>query len=553
MGMGLTEGAPVIDRKTDALLARLGRAARLHLEGTPVNQRKKILYFLGYQHSKFVALNDATTILALQLRGAEVMPVLSGMFYQKEDVIYGGVYNQNRECRQLDYARAEATLASSLLYTNPVSISAFESVTIEQEAAALATSATFSVRNELSYGSFAVGEMAEKLVSNMNNCPSMLDTEEHLKQFKWHVYNIVRLIGASSSLIDAVAPQSIVSNVPFYYRWRVPFEIAKSRAIPFYSYVLGERKNTLAWARDSRKNFDVSDCWDSFSKSNMYSRYGDLIESGIQDRIGGRISHIPFAPKRKDNDGRLEKLRALLNGRPAVLFPVNVLVDAAVLVPTQAFPSCMDMVAEVVDYFRSNPQYVCLLKAHPAESLWKNTGVDVRSMHLRQALVNAGISLPDNVVFIDYDEKISSFSLYPLVHGLIAYTSTTCMEISWFGKRVITAHDAHYTCAGFARVPSSKEHFLEMLGQILAAPDGGGANAELQHLGKTYYLLHHYVCQMDTKLVEGNDLETLPARLLYNDIESLLPGRNEALDYICDAILTGSPVFDAGRWPPVTA
>ncbi len=543
----------VFDKKTDALLFRLGREARKKLEMVPLNQRKKILYFLGYHHAKFLALNDATTILALQLRGAEVVPVLSGMFYQNEDVIFGGVFNQDRLNRQLDYAHAEAALTSALLCANPVSVSAFESPEAELQAEALMAVSTFESRMLLSYRGMAVGEMAEKLVCNMNNCPAMLNIEEHLRQYKWHVYNIVRLIGALSSLIDVVSPHAIVSNFPFYYRWRVPFEVAKSKCIPFYSYVLGERKNTLAWAMGSAKIFDVSPCWDSYSRSDTYSRYSSVVEDGINDRIQGNISHIPFAPKKNDSDTKVLQIVSAIEGRPAVLFPVNVLVDAAVLIPTKAFSSCMCMVAAVVEYFREHPKYVCLLKAHPAESIWKNMGVDVLSMHLKQVLSDSGIPLPDNVIFIDYDENVSSFSLYPLVQGLIAYSSSTCMEMSWFGKQVITAHDAHYTCADFAKVPQSSHDFFRMLDGILTQSSGECGDAEIRRLGKSYYLLHHYICQMDNGLVEGNDLETVPPKLRYNSIDSLMPGRNEALDFVCESILTGAPIYGENRWPPVTA
>ena len=32
--------------------------------------------------------------------------------------------------------------------------------------------------------------------------------------------------------------------------------------------------------------------------------------------------------------------------------------------------------------------------------------------------------------------------------------------------------------------------------------------------------------------------------------EDLLPGVNPYLDYICEAILTDSPINDENRWPP---
>ncbi|WP_076590894.1 hypothetical protein [Herminiimonas arsenitoxidans] len=552
-GPKLATSPYVIDYKTDVILAKLGRAAREHLDKIPLSNRKKVLFFLGYHHSKFVALNDATIILALQLRGVDVIPVLSGFFYEKEDVIYGGVFNDNRFNNQYRYAYSENALVGTLLSTDPVSLVAFANKQTEVKARTLADSITFSAWRELEYSGFAVGEMAEKLVSNMNNVPAMLDTPDHLQQFRWHVYNVVRLIDASTALVKTINPDSIVSNTPFYYKWRIPFQVAQTYKIPFYSYTLGERKNTLAWATNTTKIFDSSPCWDSFKESDIYTKYQSIVEAGIEDRIHGRISHVSFLPGKNEEHVRIKEIRAAINGRPSILFPVNVLVDAAVLIPTKAFSSCLEMVIGVVEYFREHPEYVCLIKAHPAEKIWKSSGTDVSSMHLWSALQNAGVKLPENVLFIDYDEELSSFNLYELVRGLIAYTSSTCMEISWFGKRVITAHDAHYSCAGFTCVPESQEDFFQKLEKILRSGQGALPDPEIQRLGRIYYLLYYYVCQIDCKLVEGNDIETIPAKLLYDSIDSLLPGGNAALDYVCDSILHGKPIFGENRWPPLTA
>jgi hypothetical protein len=549
---GLAITPYVFDRKTDSTLVRFGRDARNYLEQVPLKNRKKIVYFLGYYQSKFLALNDATMILALQLRGVDVIPVLSGFFYQKEDVIYGGHYNKNRFGSQYRYSYDENRLVSSILNTDPISLVAFANKQTEIHAKTLSDSANYSGWREQSYSGYAIGEMAEKLVSNMNNVPAMMDTPEHLEQFRWHLYNIVRLIDASSNLLSAIKPDAIVSNTPFYYKWGVPYQVAQSLKIPFYSYFLGERKNTFIWALNSTKLIDASASWKSFLESDIYEEYKAIVEQGIEDRMQGNVSHIPFVPRKNDSHSRISQLNKSINNRPAILFPVNVLTDASVLTPSQSFNSCLDMVADVIEYFRVNPAYVCLLKAHPAEKILKSSGTNIDSMHLRFALEKANIELPENVLFIDYDEDMSSFNLYQLASGLIAYSSSTCMEMSWFGKPIITAFDAHYTCAGFAYVPISREDFFQTLSQILRAGQGNVENSDIKRLGRIYYLLYYYICQIDTKLIEGNDIGTIRPRLLYEHIDELLPGKNSSLDYICDSILNGKPIYSEDRWPPIS-
>jgi len=542
----------VFNIQTDAVLSKLGRSAREHLEKTPPENRKKIVYFPGYQQSKFVALNDATIVMALQLRGADVIPVLSGLFYQNEDVVFGGVYNDNRFSKQYTYSKNENALFTSLLNTDPVSLTAFTDSNIEIEARKISESAIFEKRYTLAFEGFNVGEMAERLVCNMNNIPAMQNTPIHLNQFKWHIYNIIKLVGVSKKLLSTLEPQAVVSNVPFYYKWRIPFEVSQLLNIPFYSYTIGERKNTFAWSRNTNNFFDASPCWESFNKSGLYEKNQDVINASINDRTRGDISHISYLPERNDRHSRINDIKKSIDGRPTVIFPVNVLVDAAVFVPTKSFNSCMDMISQVVDYFKEHTEYVCLLKAHPAEAVWASTGTNVDSMHLHAALKKQKIDLPENVMFIDFDEELSSFTLYNIVQGLIAYTSSTCMEISWLGKRVISAHDSHYSCAGFAHIPNSSEDFFRELTDCLASENGAKPDPEIVRLSRTYYLLYYYFTQIDCRLVEGNDLDSIPAKLLYENIEELLPGNNEALDYICDSILNDKPIFGDDRWPPMT-
>ena len=70
--------------------------------------------------------------------------------------------------------------------------------------------------------------------------------------------------------------------------------------------------------------------------------------------------------------------------------------------------------------------------------------------------------------------------------------------------------------------------------------------------GKIYYLLYYYFGLIDFKLIQGNDIETIPTKLLYNRIEDLMTGKNKMLDYICNSILNHEPIFAENKWPPIS-
>jgi hypothetical protein len=189
------------------------------------------------------------------------------------------------------------------------------------------------------------------------------------------------------------------------------------------------------------------------------------------------------------------------------------------------------------------------MKAHPAERLW---GIAGESYQLHNVLRYEHIKLPDNIIFLDYDTDFASFDLYGLVNGLIAYSSSTCMEFGWTGKQSISIYDSHYTCADFTTIPNSAKDFFEILQNVLSNDVNETTSSEIIERARAYYFLYNHITQIDMKLFVGNDLETVPTKALYSSVDDLAEGKNEALDYICNAIIQEKPIFGENIWPPVT-
>lgn len=531
----------------DKKLKEISFFAREIFEVKYKNNSKKILYLPSYYQSIFTRALDATFILSLQIRGAEIIPVLTNLFFKNEDVIYGGIFgNNNRFDNIFNYSNIENNLLTNLLNTSPISLSAFSSIEDDKEAELIAKNAKF---DNVIFNDIDISEMAKKAVANMNNFPAMPMEKKYIDQYYWHIYNIVRLYKSYEKIINTIKPDTIVSNCPFYYKWQIPFHLAKKNKIPFYSYMLGERENTVFWSLDSLKLFDSSECWQSFKNSGLINNYKNLVEDSIIKRKNGKISHINFAPKQNKNTDTVKSIRDKINNKPSILFPSNILVDAVALQKSKSFNSCLEMIEETVNFFKNNPEFVCILKAHPGEKIFMKSGLNTTSLHLKNALIENKIHLPENVIFIDYYEEISSFDLYPLISGMATYSSSTAMEISWYGKNIITAHSSHYNVSEISYVPKNKNDYLFKLKEILT---NNKINFDQIENGKTYYLLYYYFGLIDFKLIQGNDIDTIPTKLLYNRIEDLMTGKNKMLDYICNSILNHEPIFGENKWPPIS-
>jgi len=545
----LTNIKSLFGTDNDSILYSLGRQAREQLESFPVNERKKILYFPSYYVSDYHALSDATNILSLQVRGAEVIPVLSGYFFQKEDIIFGGVYNSDRFHSQYNYSQKENRLLTSLLMTEPISITPYLTRKDNLRADAFAQELSFDSIN-IEYNGIKIGKLAENAVVNMSMTPEFEHTSESLEQFRCHISNLIRYIDACEQLLKTINPDVIITNFPFYYKWSIPNEIAKKMKIPVYSFFDSERPNAFSWSSESKICSDSSPCWNSYYNSNLYNKYEKIIDKAVNDRKEGNITHRAYINPSGRSTSEINKIIERMDGRNSILFSSNVLIDAAVLFPSELFNTCFEMIKEVIQFFKENPNYCCILKAHPAEKTIPDTYPS--GCRLIPALLNSGIALPENIILIDNNTKINSFDLYKIVNGLIAYTSSTSLEISFTGKKSLNALHSHYTCAGFCTVPKTKDDFFKKLTEMLSCPIDEKTSNEIIKLGKAYYFLNRFIVQTDLKLFSGDQESVTPSRLLYNNIDALLPGKNEALDYICDSILTGKPIFGENRWPPIT-
>ncbi len=540
----------VFDENTDKILSKLGKLAREHLEAVPPSKRKKILYFLSYHHSKFMALVDAITILSLQLRGAEVYVIRQAYFYDKEDVIFGGVYNENRYNLQYNLYSDEGILLNKLLQVKTIELGAFLNQEDYSFVETFAKNVSVENWENIYYEDFPIGEYAYYATVNMNNIPAMNSDEKLIAQYKIHVKNCILVTIASKRLLETLQADSYVSGFPLYYQWKIPCLLIKRMGKRYFSPFLCERKNSVLWSDNTYFINDFSKAWNSFKKSSEYDKYKHVLEDILKERSSGKCSVHNLIP---DAGVKNDKLNAVINKiskAPTLLFPANILVDGAVLRKTSAYDNIEEMIIDIIEWFGKHPKYNLVLKAHPAERIYIKCGTDISNIFLRTFLDNHNIKLPENVIFIDNDADISVYSLFPYIKGIIAYTSSTCVDAGLYGLPSVSADASAYTVTSFSNVPKTVNECYDLVMKMLD-DNIGMQKQEIMLEARKYYLLFRLFAQIDFKLFEGAEVLIQP-HLLFDSIDAIMPGNNEALDYICDSIINGKEIFGDNRWPPIT-
>jgi hypothetical protein len=542
----------IISREQDALLRSLSREVASHLAARGPAPRVRLLYLPTHYLLTLTRMVDVIMALALRLRGADITPVLfDHLFYQQ--VFFGGLYGgNNNEGRQ--YVRMENKIWQDVLKARPLSINDYYREDDAMLAKKVAQKVNIDNYREFTYDGYPVGIKAGDVAANLNNLSKVANDADSRSQLKIHVENIIKLLKAYGRIFDEIQPEVIFSNIPFYYKWGAAYHVARKRNIPFYVGEINDRKNTIFFSCNTDKILDVSPAWPSFKTQELPREIRDRLDDLIGSRSQGEFySYSPFPRPGQDTEDHRRFLSWLDRGKPLVFFPVNTLYDAAVYQESPAFQDALDMVRRVIAFFHEHPEYQLVIKAHPAEKLayTTNSEVFVRSC-LGPVLDTLPEKLADNIYFLDYDTKISTFDLIPLISLGILFTSSTAMEMAWAGKPVISVAATHYSGKGFTYEPGSQGEFFGLINKLLTEGEAPAIIQERIELSKKYYILYFYYARVDFNLFEGCCVGSNPSRLRFGGYEALLPGKSASLDYICDSIINRLPIYGDQRWPPLS-
>jgi len=247
-------------------------------------------------------------------------------------------------------------------------------------------------------------------------------------------------------------------------------------------------------------------------------------------RHGGR-DWIWFHERPVEDVAEIARRLGVDFSRPCVGMLTNVMWDAQIHYPSNAFPSMLDWALQTIAYFEKRPDLQLLVRVHPAE---------VRgTLPSRQPMV-AEIrrhypALPRNVFLIGPDDPISTYATMLQCDAVIIYGTKTGIELSSQGVPVIVAGEAWIRGKGLTMDASSPEDYHRLLDQL---PLGRRLPADVVRRARMY--AYHFFFRRMIPLEFTRPLKGwLPYRLDLARLEQCAPGQSAGLDVICDGILHG--------------
>ena len=551
-GSSLFSWYPVLDFHSDRILFRATKKLSPPKEGSA-----RTLLLTGYYFGRSHILIDTLLYLALSRAGHRVIPVVTGDFFTRECLYFGGNYKDWRTLRIRTVAAIELKVWRRIMRVDPIEISEYfsESDVMEFNRLGLQDLRFDKLKTFRLFG-FDIFGAATRVHANMTDSPVADNTLYSQQAIRAHCANIARYLIAFRNLFEAVQPQTLVCNSAFYYKWSVPAHLAKKKNIAVYTYMLSDKPNSFFFSQNMGHLLQIEDIPGSIEnfidthnlrgvkrldsiRSDWLSFYASSLRTDYAETLG-------LLPPGLDKTDLFETPPAPNLKR--VLVALNHPSDAAVLQGSPIFSDYKAFLSGMTKLASRFPSVHFVFKIHPAEKLHDKQPTFRSSLNFLQ---DAGLDELPNCQVIPARSKVSVDKLI-LESGLVVcYTSSVGITASIRGIATVQCSFSANRSPELVLCPNTFEELEEAVrSSLFGSASNKKALEQRADSALLYSMVHHIHSEIDTGLFVINELTrkgVIRRHLDENDIMN-----NPFLGFIAETIDQQKPFSCRDRIPPAS-
>ena len=222
--------------------------------------------------------------------------------------------------------------------------------------------------------------------------------------------------------------------------------------------------------------------------------------------------------------------------RPIIGCLTNVMWDAQLHYPANAFPNMLEWLLHTVRYFAKRTDLQLVIRVHPAEI----RGAVPTRQPVVEELKKHFPKLPSNVYVIPPESNISTYVLSDLCDTVIIYGTKTGVELTSVGIPVIVAGEAWIRNKGITFDAESVAKYNSILDGL---PFKKRLSRETQLRARKYAYHFFYRRMIPIEVFEKGP--GWPPYRFSGTLDDLTVGKDAGLDCVCEGILNGHPfVYD---------
>lgn len=337
-------------------------------------------------------------------------------------------------------------------------------------------------------------------------------------------------------LLTTVPMDIAVAHHGIYVPQGVIGEVARMRNVRVVNWMTAYRQQCFIFSHDDTYHQTLmTEPMDAWAGIDLDDQLEDSLLTYLRSRWSGTNDWISFSTEHiADGDAIFSDL-GIDPLRPCIGMLTNVMWDAQLHYPANAFADMREWAVDTVRYFASRPDLQLLIRVHPAEL----TGFVPSRQPIVGELETEFPELPPNVFIIGPESKASTYAAMLKCDSVVIYGTKTGVELSAVGIPVVVAGEAWVRGKGFTLDASSKPEYRRILDRL---PLGSRLDDDSRRRAMKY-AFHFFFRRMIPLDFVRRDGAAQMFTFAVDSLEDLAPGRSLGLDVICDGILYRTP-FD---------
>ena len=269
--------------------------------------------------------------------------------------------------------------------------------------------------------------------------------------------------------------------------------------------------------------------WDGFEFTEEKRQ---TILKYLQGRWSGTNDWISFSRQFSEKEADIDS-NSSKKYDASILMLTNVMWDAQLHYPANAFPSMLDWILSTIELFKSKPNLELIIRIHPAEMSGtlpsRQLVVDEINKHFD--------SIPHNVRIIKPNDPANTYTLAKKCDTAIIFGTKTGVELTSMGIPTIVAGEAWVRGKGLTIDVDSPEGYAEELNK-LPLKQRLSSDVQERALKYAYHFFFRRMIPLNmVKKSKGHEV----FNYAFNSVQDLEPGVDKGLDVICEGILSGNP------------
>ena len=363
-----------------------------------------------------------------------------------------------------------------------------------------------------------------------------LDGERHGEAvLRRYVHAALLTVLAMRRLLAAVPVHSAVFHHGLYVPHGLIGEVCRQAGVPVVNWGATYRQQCFIFSHGDTYHHTMLDeptaVWETMPWTpEMAARIQDYLKSrwhGTRDWI--RVHDDP-----NTDLAAINRELGIDPARPSVGLLTNVMWDAQVCYPANAFPTMRDWVFTTIRYFARRPELQLIVRVHPAEA--HRGPLQARQLILRE-IEEKFPTLPPNIILIPAGSRVSTYAVMGQCNAVLVFATKAGVELAATGMPVIVAGEAWVRNKGITRDARSEAEYLRLLDELpyRSRLDAGTTERALK------YAYHFFFRRMIPLELVQRPKPDGALGVTAAGMEEFLPGRHLGLDVICNGILHQAP------------